>query len=157
MATSELLSNQLSHWLSQISQDFDIGLNYRPGDQITSNELEVALSTQILNDRITINGNLDLGGETPTTTTTKTNSIVGDFDIDFQLTENGKLHLKAFNRTNDNLIFQTSPYTQGVGVFYREDFNSFGELIRRYRDALVRLFTREEKKKVEREDTASAE
>jgi hypothetical protein len=142
VATSELLSNQLSHWLSQISRDFDIGLNYRPGDEITTDELEVALSTQILDDRITIQGNLGVGGQTTqTSSSANTNNIVGDFDIDFKITENGKLHLKAFNRANDDLLYQTSPYTQGVGVFYREEFNTFGELIRRYRDAIIRVFS----------------
>ena len=151
VATSELLSNQLSHWLSQISRDFDIGLNYRPGDEITTDELEVALSTQILNDRLTINGNLDVGGNQARQTSSATNAsnIAGDFDVDFKITENGKLHLKAFNRSNDNLLFQTSPYTQGVGVFYREDFNSFGELLKRYKDAIIRLFTGPEERKEE--------
>lgn len=145
-AASELFSNQLSNWLSQISNDFDLGLNYRRGDEISSNELEVALSTQILNDRITINGNLDVAADqaAKTSATTNTNNIVGDFDIDFKLTNNGKVHLKAFNRSNDNLTFQTSQYTQGFGVFYREDFNTFNELMQRYKDALRRLFTKKE-------------
>ena len=122
VTTTELLSNQVSSWLSQISNDFDIGVNYRPGDQISSDELQVALSTQILNDRISISGNLDVGGnETGTSAATNTTNIVGDFDINFKITE--KLHIKAFNRANDNLLFQTSPYTQGVGFFYREYFN----------------------------------
>ena len=30
VTTTEMLSNQLSNWLSQISNDFDIGVNYRP-------------------------------------------------------------------------------------------------------------------------------
>jgi hypothetical protein len=143
VATSELLSNQLSHWLSQISNDFDIGFNYRPGDEITSTEVEVALSTQIINDRITLNGNLDVSGNqnNQTANPTNTNNIVGDFDIDFQITKNGKLHLKAFNRANDNLLLQPSPYTQGVGVFYREDFNNVNELFKRYKDAIRRLFS----------------
>lgn len=159
VATSELLSNQVSHLLSQISQDFDIGLNYRPGDQITTDELEVALSTQILDDRITIAGNLDVGGNqtTQTTTTTNPNNIVGDFNIDFKLTENGKLHLKAFNRANDNILFRTSPYTQGVGVFYREDFNTFGELLRRYREAILNMFSRKEEMVSEEEETSMIE
>ena len=132
VTTSELLSNQLSSWLSQISNDFDIGVNYRPGDQITSDELQVALSTQILNDRISISGNLDVGGnETTTSSATNTNNIVGDFDINFKITE--KLHVKAFNRANDNLLFQTSPYTQGVGFFYREYFNNLNEWASRFK------------------------
>ena len=132
VTTTELLSNQFSSWLSQISNDFDIGVNYRPGDLITSDELQVALSTQILNDRISISGNLDVGGnETGTSTATNTNNIVGDFDINFKITE--KLHVKAFNRANDNLLFQTSPYTQGVGFFYKEYFNNLKELTSRFK------------------------
>ena len=153
VATSELLSNQLNHWLSQISKDVDIGFNYRPGSEVSSDEYEVALSTQILNDRVTINGNVDMGGNqtTQTNASTRTNNIVGDFDIDVKITENGKVHMKAFNRANDNLLFQTSPYTQGVGVFFREDFNTFGGLLRRYKDAIVELFTSDKKKKQNKE------
>lgn len=128
VTTTELLSNQVSSWLSQISNEFDIGVNYRPGDQITSDELQVALSTQILNDRISISGNLDVGGnETGTSSATTTNNIVGDFDINFKMTD--KLLIKAFNRANDNLLFQTSPYTQGVGLTYKEYFNDFKDLL----------------------------
>ncbi|MCK4922217.1 MAG: translocation/assembly module TamB domain-containing protein, partial [Bacteroidales bacterium] len=145
-AASELFSNQLSNWLSQISNDFDLGLNYRRGDEISSNELEVALSTQILNDRVTINGNLDVGADQTEQFlgAPNTNNIVGDFDIDFKLTNNGKVHVKAFNRANDNLLLQTSPYTQGFGIFYREDFNSLEDLMQRYRDAIRRLFTKKD-------------
>ncbi len=151
--TSEMLSNQLNHWLSQITKDFDVGVNYRPGSEISSQEVEVALSTQILNDRVTINGNVDVGGNqtTQTVSTTNANNIVGDFDIDLKLTENGKVHMKAFNRANDNLLFQTSPYTQGVGIFFREDFNTLGELLHRYKDAVVELFSSSKKKKQKQE------
>ncbi len=148
--TSELLSNQFNRLVSQISKEVDIGVNYRVGNEITTDELEVALSTQILNDRVTINGNVDVGGSQQTPTYVQnTNNIVGDFDVDVKITQNGKFHVKAFNRSNDNLLVYTSPYTQGVGVMYKEDFNSIGDLFKRYRDAILRLFTSEEKKKKE--------
>ena len=149
VATSELFSNQLSRWLSQISKDFDIGLNYRLGDEITTEQLEVALSTQILDDRISIRGNFGLGGQMNNPAShsmTNPNNIAGDFDIDFRLTENGKIHLKAFNRTNYNHLF-SSPYTQGVGITYRENFNTVFELIKRYKDAVLSLFSKEKRKK----------
>ncbi|MBN1181472.1 MAG: translocation/assembly module TamB domain-containing protein [Bacteroidales bacterium] len=140
VTTSELLSNQLSHWLSQISNDFDIGVNYRPGDEITSDEVEFALSTQLLNDRVSINGNLDVDmgnaqqdpSNQNTTSTAATNDIMGDFDVDVKITKSGKLRVKAFNRANDRMLVEKSPYTQGVGLFYREEFDSFGELISDY-------------------------
>lgn len=125
---SEFFSNQLSNWLSQLSRDVDFGVNWRPGDEITPDEVELALSTQVLNDRVSINGHVDVGGRQ-----TNTSNIVGDFDVDIKLNRSGKLRLKAFTRANDNLIRpHLSPYTQGVGLFYREDFNSFDELLSRY-------------------------
>ncbi len=133
VTASELLSNQLSNWLSQISNDFDIGVNYRPGDEISSDQVEVALSTQIFDDRVTIHTNVDVSDKSSNTAANqRTNTIAGDFDVDVKLTDNGKFRLKAFNRYNYDQLYKTAPYTQGVGFLYREDFNSFGELGRRY-------------------------
>ncbi|MFY9151501.1 MAG: translocation/assembly module TamB domain-containing protein [Prolixibacteraceae bacterium] len=126
---SELLSNQFSNWLSQISNDFDIGVNYRPGNQITNDEIELALSTQMFNDRVTINGNI--GNNASQRTTNNNSGLVGDADINVKITNNGKLQLKAYNHSNNNLIYDTSPYTQGVGVSYREDFNDLNELLKK--------------------------
>jgi len=123
VTTTEMLSNQLSNWLSQISNDFDIGFNYRPGNEITPQEVEVALSTQLLNDKVILNGNFDVGGKQ---SNTQASNISGDFDIEFKITE--KLRFKVFNRSNDNLFYETSPYTQGFGIFFRRDFNKLKDL-----------------------------
>jgi hypothetical protein len=128
VTTSELLSNQLSHWLSQISDEWDIGVNYRPGDEITKDQVEVALSTQLLNDRVSINGNVGYGGQT----TDQASNLVGDFNLDVKINKSGKLRFKAFNESNDKLIYENAPYTQGVGIFYREEFNYFSELLRNF-------------------------
>ncbi|MCL3779118.1 hypothetical protein EMN47_01845 [Prolixibacteraceae bacterium JC049] len=126
-SAGELISNQLSNWLSQISDDWSWGINYRPGtDEITSDEVEVALSTQFFNNRLVVNGNL--GNSTSNNKNDKT--LTGDFDVIFKWTN--KLQLKAFSRTNDNLIYDSSPTTQGIGISYREDFNSWSELFKRY-------------------------
>jgi hypothetical protein len=123
---SELFSNQLSNWLSEISNSVDVGVNYRPGNQITDDEIQLALSPQIFNDRVTINGNI---GNNGTQVATANNSdIVGDFDLNVKLTRNGKLQLKAYNHSNNNIIYETSPYTQGIGITYRENYDSFEEL-----------------------------
>jgi TamB, inner membrane protein subunit of TAM complex len=67
----------------------------------------------------------------------KASNIVGDVNVEIKLTEDGRFRVKAFNRSNYNSVYDVSsyddiaPYTQGVGVFYRKDFNSFGELFRK--------------------------
>jgi hypothetical protein len=144
VTASELLSNQLSNWLSQISDDFDIGFNYRPGDQVTSQEVEVALSTQLLNDRVIITGNVDVGGQetNPSNASPSNPFIMGDFEVEYKITSN--ISVLAFNRARDELIFETAPYKQGVGVSYREEFNDFKHLMARYKEGLT---NRKKKKK----------
>ena len=131
---SELLSNQLSNWMSQILKDWDFGINYRPGNLISNDQIEVALSTQVLNDRVTIGTNI---ANNTNQTVNNSAEIVGDFDLNIKLTDNGKLQFKAYNHSNDNLINDTSPYTQGIGFTYREEFNSLKELIQMYKDAIL--------------------
>ncbi len=146
VTASEFLSNQLSHMLSQISDDFDIGVNYRPGNELTTDEVEVAMSTQFLNDRVSVSGNLDMGGKRPATTNnnnTNTSNIVGDFKVEVKLNKSGKLRLKAFNKTTDELIYEDAPYKQGVGIMIREDFNSFGSLFTGY---WKKIFNKKKKK-----------
>lgn len=145
VTASELFSNQLSNWLSQISDDFDIGVNYRPGDQISSDEVEVALSTQLLDDRIIISGNLDVGGQetNPTIGDQSNPYIVGDFDVEFRITDN--VSIIAFNRARDELIFETAPYKQGVGISYREEFDELTQLLNRYREGLTNRKKRKKK------------
>lgn len=137
VTASELLSNQLSNWLSQISDDFDIGVNYRPGDEISSDEVEVALSTQLLDDRIIISGNVDVGGQEANPSSSASNNpyIMGDFDVEFRVTDN--VSVIAFNRARDELLYETAPYKQGVGVSYREEFNTLEQLFQRYKEGLT--------------------
>ena len=124
---SELLSNQLSNWLSQWSKNFDIGINYRPGleNELSSDQVEMALSTQILDDRVSISSNVGVGGNK-----NSSNALVGDFTVDIKLNKSGKLRGKAFARNNNDVLLtsQQNNYTTGAGIVYREDFNTIREL-----------------------------
>jgi len=125
-----IVSNTLSNMLSQISNDFNIGINYVPGDQVSAEQLEVALSTQLLDDRLIIDGNIDMTGSNASSQ--KTSSIVGDINVEYKLTPDGRFRVKAFNRSNDLSLFNDyAPYTQGVGIFYRKDFDNIHELFRK--------------------------
>ncbi len=130
VTTTEMLSNQLSNWLSQISNDFDIGVNYIPGQKnFNDQEVQVALSTQLLDDRVVINGNLDvrgLGGVTD-----NTDQLTGDFDIEYKPKFSDRIRFKVFNRFNNPYTGRQSQYTQGFGVFFRQDFDSFSDLFKK--------------------------
>ena len=140
--TTEMLSNQLSNWLSQISNDFDVGFNYRPGSELTDQEMEVALSTQLLNDKVTLNGNVDVRGNQRNTSAS---NISGEFTVEVRLTD--MLRFKVFNRSNYNLYYQVYPYTQGVGLFFRRDFNTLKDI----------FLKPEERRKKNNDDEAESE
>jgi hypothetical protein len=128
VTTTEMLSNQLSNWLSQISNDFDIGFVYRPGSNaINTQEVQLALSTQLLNDKVVINSNFDVRGAG--NTYNNNNPITGDFDIEYKITE--KVRFKVFNRFNNPYEGRNEPYTQGVGIVFKQDFNQFSDLFRK--------------------------
>lgn len=133
---SELLSNQLNNWLSNFTKTFNVGVNYRPGGAQSNEELDVNVSTQLFNDKLSIDGNVGVNNNTQT----RTSTLIGDLNVNYKLTPDGKLQLKAFNRSNDNFQIATlgGQFTQGVGVFYREEFNTLNDLYRRYLDFLIR-------------------
>jgi len=129
----ELLSNQLSGWLSSVSNEFDVGVSYLPGDGAAQEELDVSLSTEILNDRLILDGNFGYIADQQDFDNERASNFIGEFMVEYKLKRDGRLRVRGFNRSNNNDLLQlNSPYTQGVGLFYREDFNSFSEIWRKY-------------------------
>ena len=125
---SELISSQISNWLSQISDDFDLGFNYRPGDKISNEQIELALSTQLFNDRVSVTGNF--GVARGSANTSQTTNYIGDVRVEYNITQDGKIRLMVYNESNDQRVTTTtqSPYTQGIGVIYQEEFDNWKEL-----------------------------
>jgi len=95
-------------------------------DIATEDRLGFTLSTQI-SDKILLNGKIGVpvGGVEQTL-------IVGNVQIDFILNEEGSLRAKVFNKENEfRYIGDELGYTQGVGLSYDVDFNTFKELIQK--------------------------
>ncbi|MBO4371062.1 MAG: translocation/assembly module TamB domain-containing protein [Paludibacteraceae bacterium] len=148
------LSSQLNYWLSQISNNVNLGLNYRQDSEAydVNRSFEVNISTNFLDNRLLINSNLgyrqQYGSE----------DFIGDFDIEYKLTPNGRLRLKAYNQTNDKL-YSTALYTQGLGIMYKEDFDTWKNLFADYKESLRKRTpeenaVRQEKKQKEKAQKA---
>jgi hypothetical protein len=126
---TELLSSQISNWLSQISDDFDLGFNYRPGDEISNEEIALALSTQLFNERLAISSNV--GVSRGSSANQNPSNLIGDIRLEYKITPEGKIRLVVYNESNDFRMANTqqSPYTQGIGVVYQEEFDNWEEFI----------------------------
>lgn len=127
---SSTLSSQLSSMLGQLSDNWSISPNLRSdqGD-LSDVEVDVALSSTLLNNRLRFNGNFGYRDKS-----LNTNQFIGDFDIEYLLNPRGSWRLKAYNRYNDqNYYIKTATTTQGVGIMYRQEFDHFLSFLNPFR------------------------
>ncbi|MDB4212743.1 translocation/assembly module TamB [Flavobacteriaceae bacterium] len=125
---AESAASIINNILFDENDKLKFGLNYQIGennpDFESNDELGVTMTTK-LSDDILINGKLGVPiGEV-------TESVIaGDFEIELKLNEDRTLTMKIFNRENTirNLGEQIG-YTQGVGISYKVEFNSFKKLL----------------------------
>ena len=129
------LSQQLNNMASQLLDKWNFGINLNIDDGRTNsdgknNEYSVIVIYEP-NDRVTISGNV--GYKDGQAASSNYNNLLLDFEVEYKLNQSGRLSAKAYNRTNNNIEIQTAPYTQGVGIVYRERFNSLAELVENWK------------------------
>ena len=126
----EKVSDVFSEILGGNQGPLKVWLNYLQGDKSeildikTEDRFGVTLSTKI-SDKILFNGKIGvpIGGIEETL-------IIGDVEIEFLLNEEGTLKAKVFNRENEfRYIGDELGYTQGMGLSYQVDFESFREIL----------------------------
>jgi hypothetical protein len=134
VATSTL-SSQLNSWLSQAVKGLNLGLNWRRsgmGDML-GNDYEAAILYQ--NNRWVINGNVGYRDDNFSAT-----KFIGDLDVQYRFSQNGRWSIRAYNHTNDYKELNPSLYSQGIGLTYTQNFNSISELFENYWETFKLLF-----------------
>lgn len=126
-AMNSLLSTTISGQINQVmsniigSSDWNFGANVATGNNGWDDvDVEGMLSGRMLNNRLIFNGNFGYR-DNPVAQS----NFVGDFDLQWLLTKNGNLVLKAYSETNDRYFTKSSLTTQGVGIMAKKDFSSF--------------------------------
>jgi hypothetical protein len=146
-SVSELFSNQLSYWMSQVDDNLEIDLDLSSMDQESFNAFQLRLSYTFLNGRLRITrdgtfGNQGTSGNTTGNTGTNQqsnqgnfSSAVGDWTVDYILTADGKFKVKMYSRTNVNPVNTNlnsqNAITTGVSLLYTESFNELKDLWKR--------------------------
>jgi hypothetical protein len=126
-----LIMSQFNSLLSKVSKDVDIGVNYRRSSYVPGQEIDVAVSTQLFNERLLIEGLFGVNSLNPNSTAQKASTFVGDVKLEYRLTNNLRWWIRAFNRTNTvGLLYNNAPYTQGVGLSYQRDFSNWGDFFK---------------------------
>lgn len=127
---SSTISSQLTSMLGKMSENWSISPNFRTdrGD-FSDVEVDLALSSQLLNNRLLFNGNF---GYRDNTYNTRNSNFIGDFDIEYLLNKKGTVRLKAYNHFNDqNYYVRNALTTQGVGIVWKHDFDRPFDFLKR--------------------------
>ena len=123
---SEVMASQLNNILEKLDIPVDLGLNYQPNDK-GNDVFDVAVSTQMFNNRVVVNGSV---GNKQYTENAQTD-VVGDLDIEIKLNKSGALRLNVFSHSADSYTnYLDNSQRNGVGLTYQTEFSTFRQFIK---------------------------
>ena len=107
-----LVTRQLSYFLSQVSENVSLGVDFKKGEGTTVNG-----SLNLLNGKVEVTGNYDAN---------IARSATYNAQAAIKLNEDGSFRAKAHSRSNNNPTIQNeNTNTVGVGVSYTKEFDGF--------------------------------
>ena len=129
-SVSELLSNQLSYWLTQVDQNLEIDLDLGTLDQEAFNTFQLRLSYSFLNGRLRVTRDGTFTNQYRTSD--NISGIAGDWTVDYLLTPDGKFKVKMYSRSNFNQLTNSlgtqNAVTTGVSLLHTQNFNEIKDL-----------------------------
>jgi hypothetical protein len=161
-SVSSLLSDQLNKLAGnliggvQLSFNLTSGADYSTGVEQNRTDLNVGLSKQFLNDRVTVTvgNNFNLEGQNQPGE--KTTDIAGDVSVNYKLTKDGRYLVRVYRR-DQYIVVEGEVVETGVGFTITYDFNKFKELFAKKtpeEKALEKKYNEEQKEKKKQEKAA---
>ncbi len=128
----QLLSSQLNNFLSQVDKNLEVNFDLASLDQSTLETFQLSVAYTFLDGRLRVSRD---GGFTDNLGNAQAASIIGDWQAEYLLTEDGVYRIRIFNRNNFNtftsLSLSKNVATYGVSLSQNVSFNSFSELFRK--------------------------
>lgn len=123
-----IMASQVNSILQQLNIPLDLDLGYQQVEDGT-NIFDVAVSTQLFNNRLEVAGSL--GNRKYSATSATQSDVVGDVDIEYKINPAGTFRLKAFSHSADEFSsFLDYSQRNGIGVSFQKGFDTFRQLIR---------------------------
>ena len=145
----DLVESQINAALGKLSDSYKLNVDYGADKVAGDNSVELGVKTGLLNDRLIVSGSFGVenktDGESGTNESSTQSSLIGDVNIEYLINEKGTFRVNVFNQSNANSVNENSgPFTQGAGVSYHEEFNSWKDF--ELFQAILDIFRKKEKK-----------
>lgn len=149
-SVSELLTNQLSYWMSQVDENLEVDIDLNGLDANALNTFQLRLSYSFLNGRVRVTRD---GSFTNMQNQANASSVIGDWTIEYLVTRDGKLRMKMYRRNFSN-VFDASlgntSATTGASIMYIKSFNKFWDFFGNISKKSKRKKAREKNKMTEK-------
>ncbi|MBR1769996.1 MAG: translocation/assembly module TamB domain-containing protein, partial [Bacteroidales bacterium] len=121
--------SQLSGMLTNMVKFVDVGLNYTTGEEALAGQMDLNVGKSFGKWDLSVNATL--GGDATTSKTSDATNVIGDMSAKYKYTEN--LQFEVFNHSNANDFtkYNVSPYTQGIKLIYKHDYNTIKDIWQR--------------------------
>ena len=127
-----LLSSQLNSFIGQVDKNLEVNIDLSTLDQNALENFQLSVAYTFLDGRLRVSRD---GGFTDNQGNASAASIIGDWQAEYLLTEDGVYRLRIFNRNNYNtftsLSLTQNVLTYGASVTQNVSFNSFSELFKK--------------------------
>ncbi len=129
-SVSEFVSNQLSYWISQVDENLTIDFDLGNLDENALETFQLRVSYAFMDGKLIVTRD---GGFTDQNQETTLSSITGDWTVEYLLSEDGKLRVKIFKRTNYDQLSSSSGSNDelisgGFSLLYTTSFDSIKEI-----------------------------
>ena len=122
---TSIMSGQVNSVLQKIGIPVDFGLSYQQ-NEIGKDIVDIALSTK-LSDRVQFDGSI----ANRRYSTSSSDEMVGDFDVEIKLDKAGILRLKLFSHSSDDYTsFLDNSQRNGVGLSYQKEYDNLADYLR---------------------------
>lgn len=129
---SQLISSQLNSLIAQVDQNLEIDFDLETLDETALESFQLRVAYTFLDGRLRV---MRDGGFTDFQGNADLNSIAGDWQAEYLLTEDGRYVIRVYNRTNFNNSLTSlnikNPNTYGVSLSQTLLFSSFRELFQK--------------------------
>lgn len=133
-SVSKLLTEQLNRLADDIVKGIDLNFDvmssedYTTGERRDRTDLNVGLSKQLLNDRLTVSIGSNFELEGPQNTNQQATNIAGNVAVDYRLSKDNRYLLRAYRKNEYQGVIEGYVVETGLSFIITVDYNRFREI-----------------------------
>lgn len=156
-SVSKLLTEQLNRLADDLIAGVDLNFDVVSSDDYTTGErrdrtdLNVGLSKQLLNDRLTVTVGSNFELEGPSGAKQQSTNIAGDVALDYRISRDNRYMLRAYRKNDYQGVIDGYIIETGVGFIITVDYNRFRQLFISKRERDQRRERRRKQRELEKQ------